>query len=205
MADDVEPCLYGCEREGHQGPPAPAAARLDTEVGYGLPALRGRGVSTPYARLALAESESRSWHFGARRTLAESPNLTLETRAAACRLASRTWPDAARLGLMVGVPIRTFDDGQARFQHVAAPTRAELQRLLHTIATRIARALEKPGSCCAMTEPPPSTSSPSTHSTDSSPPPSTTASPPAPHLITGRAAAPARWVGHRAATETWTP
>ena len=75
-----------------------------------------RGVSTPYARVALAESESRSWHFGARRTLAESPNLTLETRAAACRLASHTWPDAARLGLMVGVPIRTFDDGQARFQ-----------------------------------------------------------------------------------------
>ena len=32
-----------------------------------------------------------------------------------------------------------------------------------------------------------------------------TASPPAPHLITGRAAAPTRWVGHRAATETWTP
>ena len=32
-----------------------------------------------------------------------------------------------------------------------------------------------------------------------------TASPPAPHLITGRPTAPARWVGHRAAIETWTP
>ena len=190
---------------GSPGPAGPGGRSPGHRSGLRPAGLARSGGSTPYARLALAESESRSWHFGARRTLAESLNLTLETRAAACRLASRTWPDAARLGLMVGVPIRTFDDGQARFQHVAAPTRAELQRLLHTIATRIARALEKPGSCCAMTEPPPSTSSPSTHSTDSSPPPSTTASPPAPHLITGRAAAPARWVGHRAATETWTP
>ena len=39
----------------------------------------------------------------------------------------------------------TFDDEQARFHHVAAPTQAELQRLLHAIATRVTRALERQG------------------------------------------------------------
>ena len=39
----------------------------------------------------------------------------------------------------------TFDDEQARFHRVAAPTQAELQRLLHAIATRITSALEKQG------------------------------------------------------------
>ena len=38
-----------------------------------------------------------------------------------------------------------FDDGAPRFHRVAAPTQAELQRLLHTIATRVTRALEKQG------------------------------------------------------------
>ena len=37
-----------------------------------------------------------------------------------------------------------FDDEQARFHHVAAPTQAELQRLLHTIATRVTRARPAP-------------------------------------------------------------
>ena len=57
---------------------APAAGRLDAELGYGLPALRGRGVLTPYARLALLEGDGRSWHLGTRLALDSSLNLSLE-------------------------------------------------------------------------------------------------------------------------------
>ena len=39
----------------------------------------------------------------------------------------------------------TFDDDSPRFHRVAAPTQAELQRLLHAIATRVTRALERQG------------------------------------------------------------
>ena len=39
----------------------------------------------------------------------------------------------------------TFDGEAPRFRRVAAPTQAELQRLLHTIATRVTRALVKQG------------------------------------------------------------
>ena len=38
-----------------------------------------------------------------------------------------------------------FDDKAPRFHRVAAPTQAELQRLLHAIATRVTRALERQG------------------------------------------------------------
>ena len=41
--------------------------------------------------------------------------------------------------------VYTFDDETPRFHRVAAPTQAELQRLLHAIATRVTRALEKQG------------------------------------------------------------
>ena len=62
-----------------QGSTAAAApGRLDAEFGWGLPALRGRGVLTPYARLALAEGDNQSWHLGTRLALAESLNLSLE-------------------------------------------------------------------------------------------------------------------------------
>ena len=57
---------------------APAPGRLDAEFGWGLPALRGRGVLTPHARLALAEGDNQSWHLGTRLALAESLNLSLE-------------------------------------------------------------------------------------------------------------------------------
>ena len=39
----------------------------------------------------------------------------------------------------------TFDDEAPRLHRIAAPTQAELQRLLHAIATRVTRALEKQG------------------------------------------------------------
>ena len=46
--------------------------RLDAELGWGLVALGGRGVLTPYARLALLEDSGRSWHLGTRLALASS-------------------------------------------------------------------------------------------------------------------------------------
>ena len=55
-----------------------ATGRLDAEVGWGFAALGGNGILTPYARAALAETESRSWHLGARLALAESLDLSLE-------------------------------------------------------------------------------------------------------------------------------
>ena len=59
-------------------PLASPSGRLDAELGYGLPALHGRGVLTPYARVALMEGNSRSWHLGTRLALTESFNLSLE-------------------------------------------------------------------------------------------------------------------------------
>ena len=55
-----------------------AAGRLDAELGYGVAALRGRGLLTPYARAALAEGSEQAWHVGARLGLAESLNVSLE-------------------------------------------------------------------------------------------------------------------------------
>ena len=58
--------------------PASAAARLEAELGYGVAALSGRGVLTPYARVALVESADQAWHLGARLTLAQTLNFSLE-------------------------------------------------------------------------------------------------------------------------------
>ena len=52
--------------------------RLDAELGYGLSALRGRGVLTPYTRVSLVEGDGHSWHLGTRLALAESLSLSLE-------------------------------------------------------------------------------------------------------------------------------
>ena len=60
------------------GSASPAAGRVDAEMGWGLPALRGRGVLTPYARLALAEGYGDAWHLGTRLSLASSLELSLE-------------------------------------------------------------------------------------------------------------------------------
>ena len=57
--------------------PAPAG-RLDAELGYGLVTLHGRGLLTPYARVALVESADQAWHLGTRLALRESLNLSLE-------------------------------------------------------------------------------------------------------------------------------
>ena len=57
---------------------AATGGRLDAELGYGLVALQGRGLLTPYVRAALAEGDSQAWHLGARLALASSLNLSLE-------------------------------------------------------------------------------------------------------------------------------
>ena len=54
------------------------AGRLHAELGYGLAALQGRGLLTPYARVALTEGADQAWHLGTRLALAESLNLSLE-------------------------------------------------------------------------------------------------------------------------------
>ena len=60
-------------------PLAPAAAgRLDAELGYGMAALQGRGLLTPYARVGLTEGANQAWHLGTRLAVAESLNLSLE-------------------------------------------------------------------------------------------------------------------------------
>ena len=73
-----------------------------------------------------------------------------------------------------------FDDKAPRFHHVAAPTQAELQRLLHVIATRTSRALESQGLLLRDNETPSLDLEPNDGFDNFSAPPSTTASPPAP-------------------------
>ena len=48
-----------------------AASRLDAELGYGLPALDGQAVLTPYGGLSLAGEGVRGYRTGARLQLAE--------------------------------------------------------------------------------------------------------------------------------------
>jgi len=57
---------------------AGAAGRVDAELGYGLATLRGRGLLTPYARVALTEGADQAWHLGTRLDLAQSLNFSLE-------------------------------------------------------------------------------------------------------------------------------
>ena len=57
---------------------AATAGRLDAELGYGLVALQGRGLLTPYVRAALAEGDNQAWHLGARLALAASLNFSVE-------------------------------------------------------------------------------------------------------------------------------
>ena len=55
-----------------------AAGRLDAELGYGMTALRGRGLLTPHLHAALATGSEQAWHLGAPLDVAESLNLSLE-------------------------------------------------------------------------------------------------------------------------------
>ena len=57
---------------------AAAEGRLEAQLGYGLATLQGRGLLTPYARVALTEGADQAWHLGTRLALRESLNLSLE-------------------------------------------------------------------------------------------------------------------------------
>ena len=57
---------------------SPDAGRLDAELGWGLRALSGQGILTPYARVGLVEGYGRSWHLGTRLALVESLSLSVE-------------------------------------------------------------------------------------------------------------------------------
>ena len=52
--------------------------RLDAELGYGLPALGGDGLLTPYVALSLAGDDSQDYRLGGRLDIAQSISLSLE-------------------------------------------------------------------------------------------------------------------------------
>ena len=57
---------------------AAAEGRLEAQLGYGLATLQGRGLLTPYARVALTEGSDNAFHLGTRLDLVESLNFSLE-------------------------------------------------------------------------------------------------------------------------------
>ena len=54
------------------------AARLDAEIGYGLPALGGQSVLTPYSALTLASEGKRHYRLGTRLDLGPSATMGIE-------------------------------------------------------------------------------------------------------------------------------
>ena len=59
--------------------PGVPGTRLDTQFGYGIAALRGRGVLTPYGAVGLARGQGRRYRVGGRMAVGRSANLSLET------------------------------------------------------------------------------------------------------------------------------
>ena len=57
----------------------PSKRRLDLEVGYGFPALRGRAALTPYGAVSLEDSDTRGYRLGMRVAPGSSALLSLET------------------------------------------------------------------------------------------------------------------------------
>ena len=51
---------------------------MDSAAADGLAALNGRGLLTPYARVALTEDADQAWHLGTRLELSEILSLSLE-------------------------------------------------------------------------------------------------------------------------------
>ena len=67
--------------DGGAGTHAPAAgARLETELGYGLPAFSGLGAATPYTGFTSARDGERGLHVGARLDLGAGLDLDLRAR-----------------------------------------------------------------------------------------------------------------------------
>ena len=55
------------------------ATRLDTRFGYGISALQGRGVLTPYTAVGLARGQGRRYRMGGRMAVGRSATISLET------------------------------------------------------------------------------------------------------------------------------
>ena len=73
---------------------------LDGELGYGLRALNGQGVLTPYTRASFTEGSEQAWHLGTRLTLRQSLSLSLE----ATHRQHQTDDSAQELALLATVP-----------------------------------------------------------------------------------------------------
>ena len=59
--------------------PGAPGTRLDTQFGYGVAALRGRGVVTPYGAVGLARGQGRRYRMGGRMAVGRSATVSLET------------------------------------------------------------------------------------------------------------------------------
>ena len=85
---------------GAPGISSSPAARLDAELGYGLRAMNGQGVLTPYVRGSLVEGSEQAWHVGTRLALPESLTMSLE----ATHRQGLHETSAQELALLVTVP-----------------------------------------------------------------------------------------------------
>ena len=77
-----------------------AVGSVEAELGYGLPALAGHAVWTPYARASVVEDSEQAWHVGARLALRELLNVSLE----GSRRQRQDEPAANELALLATVP-----------------------------------------------------------------------------------------------------
>ena len=70
--------LSGLAAGGRAANDNAAETRLDTELGYGVSTLGGRGVLTPYGALSLSEGDARDYRLGTRLEIGPSLDLGLE-------------------------------------------------------------------------------------------------------------------------------
>ena len=66
--------------DGGSGRRAPSGARLEAELGYGLPAFSGAGTATPYTGFTSGRDGERALHVGARLGLGDELDLDLRAR-----------------------------------------------------------------------------------------------------------------------------
>ena len=55
-------------------------ARMDAQFGYGFTAIRGRGLLTPYARLSLANEQTRGYRLGSRLAIGPWSSVSIEAQ-----------------------------------------------------------------------------------------------------------------------------
>ena len=82
---------------------AGVAGSLHAELAYGLAALRGRGLLTPYARVAVSESSAQDWQLGARLAVGGAVRPEPGGQPPPVRRRARSaWPGAAGRAALVG-------------------------------------------------------------------------------------------------------